>query len=63
MNATGQQATWVINMFEKKDALELLELLSAIESWSFSAKIPLPDYLFDKLDANIGKLRDIILQS
>lgn len=49
-------------MFEKKDALELLELLSAIESLSFSAKTPLPDYLFEKLDNNIEKLRCIILQ-
>lgn len=50
-------------MIEKKDALELLELLSALESWSFSTKIPLPDYLFDRLDSNIDKLRGVVLES
>jgi len=50
-------------MIEKKTALELLELLSALESWSFSAKTPLPDHLFEKLDGNIDKLRAIILES
>jgi hypothetical protein len=47
---------------QKKDALELLELLSALESWSFSAKTPIPDYLFEKLDSNIEKLRSVILE-
>lgn len=50
-------------MIEKKDALELLELLSAIESWSFSTKIPLPDYLLERLDSNIDKLRVIVLEA
>ena len=47
---------------QKKDALVLLELLSALESWSFSAKTPIPDYLFEKLDNNIQKLRTVILE-
>lgn len=50
-------------MIEKKNAIELIELLSALESWSFSSKTPMPDYLFEKLDANIDKLRKIIIES
>lgn len=31
----------------KPQALDLLMLLSALESWSFSTGRPLPDYLYD----------------
>lgn len=49
-------------MIEKKDALELIELLSALESWSFSSKTTLPDYLLERLDLNIEKLRVVVLE-
>ncbi len=45
----------------KPQALDLLMLLSALESWSFSTGKPLPDYLFERLDKAIAQLRDEVL--
>lgn len=45
----------------KPQALDLLMLLSALESWSFSTGKPLPDYLFERLDVAIAQLRDEVL--
>jgi hypothetical protein len=33
----------------KEDALKIIKLLSALESWSFSTKTDLPDYLHEAL--------------
>ena len=38
------------------EALEVIKLLSALESWSFSLKERLPDYLHDKIAASIEVL-------
>ena len=46
----------------KKDCLELLMLLSAVESWSFADKHHLPDFLYDKLDICMAKLKSEILE-
>ena len=40
----------------KEQAIELLMLLSALESWSFSAGHRLPDYLYDRLGSSIDVL-------
>lgn len=45
----------------KMQMLEIIKLLSALESWSFSTAKPLPDYLFDRLDNLIVELTDQIL--
>lgn len=45
----------------KELAVEVLEILSALESWSFSTKCRLPDYLYERLDNTIRELRTIIL--
>ena len=45
----------------KPQALDLLMLLSALESWSFSTGKPLPDYLLVRIDAAIAVLRDNVL--
>ena len=45
----------------KPQALDLLMLLSALESWSFSTGKPLPDYLLERVDAAIAVLRDNVL--
>ena len=45
----------------KPEALELLMLLSALESWSFSAKTNLPDYLHDRLTASVAALTADVL--
>ena len=45
----------------KPDALDLLMLLSALESWSLSLGKSLPDALADRLDLAIAQLRDEVL--
>lgn len=46
----------------KSQMLELIKLLSALESWSFSTAKPLPDYLFDRIGSAISELSDDILR-
>lgn len=45
----------------KPQALDLLMLLSALESWALSTDKPLPDYLLERLDVAIAVLRDDVL--
>ena len=45
----------------KKDLLALMRLLSALESWSFSAGQRLPDYLLDDLNKFTSLLEGEIL--
>ena len=45
----------------KPEALELLMLLSALESWSFSAKTNLPYYLHDQLCKSVKALTADVL--
>ena len=46
----------------KHEALDLLMLLSALESWSFSEKHRLPDYLHESLTESVEVLRREILE-
>jgi len=46
----------------KEEALKIVRLLSAMESWSFSTKSELPDYLHDDLCLAVEKLEAIILK-
>lgn len=45
----------------KEQALELIKLLSAVESWSFADKHRMPDYLYDKIDESIKVLEKVVL--
>ena len=45
----------------KADQLDLLMLLSALESWSLANKSPLPPYLHDRLDITVNTLIGEIL--
>ena len=45
----------------KPQMLEVIKLLSALESWSFSAAKPMPDYLFDRMDNLIVELSERLL--
>jgi hypothetical protein len=45
----------------KEEALQAIKLLSALESWAFSTKNPLPDYLHDDLCATQKVLEKIVL--
>ena len=44
------------------EALEIIKLLSALESWSFSLKERLPDYLLEKITASIEVLEKEVLK-
>jgi len=46
----------------KQKALDLLLLLSALESWSFSAQAPMPDYLHDRLSQTVTELSEEVLR-
>ena len=46
----------------KPELLDLLQLLSALESWSFSTGKPLPDYLEDRLLNAVEILRREVLK-
>lgn len=47
---------------DKKDLLAMMRLLSALESWSFSAGQRLPDYLLDDLNRMTGLIEVEILK-
>jgi len=46
----------------KEEALKLIKLLSALESWSFSAKTDLPDYLHEDMCLAVERLEKIVLE-
>ena len=46
----------------KPQALDLLMLLSALESWSFSTGKPLPDHIFEAIQNTIDNLRNELLK-
>ncbi len=45
----------------KSEALELIKLLSALESWSYSVKERFPDYLHDNIAKQIDELTKVVL--
>lgn len=45
----------------KEEALAAIKLLSAMESWAFSNKTLLPDYLHDDLVRSMEVLERIVL--
>ena len=46
----------------KEDALKTMMLLSALESWAFSTKNLLPDYLHEELHTSMEVLSKIVLK-
>lgn len=46
----------------KEEALKTMMLLSALESWAFSTKSPLPDYLHEDLHTCMKVLGKIVLE-
>ena len=46
----------------KPELLEVIKLLSALESWSFSSKTMLPDYLYEKIEASMELLTKELLK-
>lgn len=45
----------------KEEALQAIKLLSALESWAFSNKTMIPDYLHDDLCVSMRVLERIVL--
>jgi len=46
----------------KEQALDLIQLLSAVESWSFADKHHMPDYLYERIDLAMELLRKEVLK-
>lgn len=46
----------------KNNMLDILQLLSALESWSFANNQRLPDYLLDHLQHSVEVLRDEVMK-
>lgn len=46
----------------KEDSLKLIKLLSALESWSFSTKTDLPEYLHEDLSRALDSLELVVLK-
>lgn len=47
----------------KEEALTIIKLLSALESWAYGTKSMLPDYLHDDLCVAVKKLEKIVLEN
>jgi hypothetical protein len=45
----------------KEQALQIIKLLSALESWSFSTKSDLPEYLHEDLCKTLEVLEPFVL--
>ena len=45
----------------KEEALKIIKLLSALESWAFSTETMLPDYLHEDLCRAVQVLEGIVL--
>jgi hypothetical protein len=46
----------------KQEAIEIIKLLSALESWSFSQGQRLPDYLYEKISIAMEVLEREVLK-
>ena len=46
----------------KKEALQILKLLSAMESWAFSQTTRLPDYLVEDIQRSTEVLERVIFE-
>ena len=49
-------------MLTKKEILDLLMLLSALESWGFSSQTLCPDYLHERIDESVELLSVALLK-
>jgi hypothetical protein len=47
---------------DKEQCLDILLLLSALESWSFATKTPLPDYLHERLGDMVLAMSKVVLK-
>ena len=50
-----------VSLIGKGECLELIKLLSALESWAFSTQAKFPDYLVERIELALGKLTAEVL--
>lgn len=60
-NAAHRKFRELHSIISKADALELIKLLSALESWAFSTQAKFPDYLVERIELAIDKLTAEVL--
>jgi hypothetical protein len=62
----GTVLYWALGMesadMTKLDALRILKLLSALESWAYSTKNPLPDFIDNDLVTAMAILENLVLE-
>jgi hypothetical protein len=59
----SRTSSWIgVEAMTKEDAIKLIKLLSALESWAFSTKTDLPAYLHEDLCLAVEKLEKIVLK-
>jgi len=46
----------------KEQALQIVKLLSAVESWSFADNHRMPDYLYERIDEAMAVLEQEVLK-
>jgi hypothetical protein len=46
----------------KEQILQIIKLLSAVESWSFADKHQMPDYLYERMDEAMKVLEQEVLK-
>jgi hypothetical protein len=46
----------------KEQILQLIKLLSAVESWSYADKRQMPDYLYERIDEAMTLLEQEVLK-
>ena len=46
----------------KEQILQLIKLLSAVESWSYADKHRMPDYLYERIDDAMAVLEQEVLK-
>jgi hypothetical protein len=46
----------------KEQILQLIKLLSAVESWSFAHNHQMPDYLYERIDESMKLLEKEVLK-
>ena len=46
----------------KEQYLQIIKLLSAVESWSFAHSPQMPDYLYEKIDETVKLLEQEVLK-
>jgi len=46
----------------KEQILQIIKLLSAVESWSYADKHRMPDYLYERIDEAMAALEQEVLK-